>query len=106
MEVSAEGYEHMTITFYKQSKSGSRYYTMHDRQGNFFSQYTFTSVWGTVLESGREKVFTFDSRGEMEQKMRFLMRKRILSGYKVLYSYSRDSVYTEIFNSFRDQHAV
>ncbi len=96
----------MTITFYKQSKSVPRYYTMHDRQGNLFSQYTFTSVWGTVLESGREKVYTFDSPGEMEKKIQFLMKKRILSGYKVLYSYSRDSVYTEIFNSFGNQHAV
>jgi predicted DNA-binding WGR domain protein len=96
----------MTITFYKQTKSNSRYYTMHDRQGNLFSRYTFTSVWGTVLESGREKVYTFDSRGEMEKKVRFLMKKRILSGYKVLYSFSRNSGYTEIFNSIGDQHAV
>lgn len=96
----------MTITFYKQSNSRTRYYTMHDRQGHFFSQYTFTSVWGTVLESGREKVYTFDSRQEMEKKMRFLMRKRILSGYKVLYSFSRNNVYTKIFNSIADKHAV
>ena len=96
----------MTITFSKQSKTQSRYYTIHDRQGNLFSSYTFTCVWGTVLESGRAKVYTFDSRGEMEKKMRFLMKKRISSGYKILYSYSHDSVYTEIFNSFGDQHAV
>ena len=76
---------------------------MHDRQGNLFSPYTFTSVWGTVLQSGREKVFTFDTRREMEKKMRFLMKKRIVTGYKVLYSFSRKSMYTDIFNSIMDQ---
>ena len=94
----------MTITFYKQSETCTRYYTMHDRQGHLFSPYTFTSVWGTVLQSGREKVFTFDTRRDMEKKMRFLMKKRISSGYKVLYSFSRKSMYTDIFNSIMDQH--
>jgi len=95
----------MTITFYKQSETCTRYYTMHDRQGNLFSPYTFTSVWGTVLQSGREKVFTFDNRLEMENKMRFLMKKRIASGYKVLYSFSRKSMYTNIFNSIMGKQA-
>ena len=95
----------MTITFYKQSSSSTRYYTMHDRQGNLFSPYTFTSVWGTVLQSGREKVFTFDSRQEMDKKLCFLIKKRIESGYKVLYSFSRGSVYTKIFESIRDVQA-
>ena len=93
----------MTITFYKQTSTSSLYYTMHDRQVHLFSPYTFTSVWGTVMESGREKVFTFDSRQDMEKKLRFLMKKRISSGYKVLYSFSRNDVYTEIFNSIKDQ---
>jgi len=96
----------MTITFYKQSSAITRYYTMHDRQGHFFSPYTFTAVWGTVLQSGREKVFAFDSRCEMEKKLRFLMNKRIASGYKVLYSFSRNDIYTEIFNSIKNQQAV
>ena len=95
----------MTITFFKQTSTSSRYYTMHDRQGNLFSPYTFTSVWGTVLQSGREKVFTFESHREMEKKLRFLMKKRISSGYKVLYSFSRNAEFTEIFNSIKDQQA-
>ncbi|MCK5673960.1 MAG: WGR domain-containing protein [Spirochaetales bacterium] len=95
----------MTITFYKQTSASSLYYTMHDRQAHLFSPYTFTSVWGTVLESGREKVFTFDTRQDMEKKLRFLMKKRISSGYKVLYSFSRNDIYTEIFNSIKDQQA-
>ncbi len=81
------------------------YYTMHDRQGNLFSPYTFTSVWGTVLQSGREKVFTFDSRKEMDKKLRYLIKKRIASGYKVLYSFSRNSAYTEIFKYINDLQA-
>jgi len=93
----------MTITFYKKTGSNSRYYTMHDRQGNLFSTYTFTSIWGTVLESGREKVYAFESSAEMEKKLRLLMKKRIASGYKILYSFSRKGVYTEIFNSIMDQ---
>jgi predicted DNA-binding WGR domain protein len=96
----------MTITFYKKTDTNSRYYTMHDRQGNLFSRYTFTAVWGTVLQSGREKVFTFDRQQDMEKKLRFLMKKRIKSGYKVLYSFSRKEIYTDIFNSIIDQHAV
>lgn len=95
----------MTITFYRQTAKSSLYYTMHDRQGNLFSPYTFTSVWGTVLKSGREKVFTFDSRAEMEKKLRFLLKKRIASGYKVLYSYSRNAAYTEMFNTLGNQQA-
>jgi predicted DNA-binding WGR domain protein len=88
----------MTITFYKQTDKSSRYYTVHDRQGNLFSPYTFTAVWGTVLQSGREKVFSFDSRKDMDKKLRFLMKKRIRGGYKVLYSFSRNNEYKEIFN--------
>lgn len=95
----------MTITFSKQSSASTRYYTMHDRQGNLFSPYTFTSVWGTVLQSGREKVFSFDSRQEMDRKLRFLIKKRMESGYKVLYSFSRGDEYTKIFDSIRDVQA-
>ncbi len=95
----------MTITFYKQSTKFTRYYTIHDRQGHLFSPYTFTAVWGTVLQSGREKVFVFDSRFEMDKKIRFLIKKRSKSGYKVLYSFSRGNEYTEIFNSIRDVQA-
>lgn len=95
----------MTITFYKKTKTGSRYYTMHDRQGNLFTPYTFTSVWGNVIESGRQRVFTFNSRDEMNRKLRFLMGKRIKSGYKVLYSFSRNNTYTEIFNYIKDLQA-
>jgi len=92
----------MTITFYKQSKTSLMYYTMHDRQGNLFTPYTFTSVWGSVIESGRQRVFTFNSREEMNKKLRFLMGKRIKSGYKVLYSFSRNKTYTEIFDYIKD----
>ena len=95
----------MTITFFKQSSAPTRYYTLHDRQGHLFSPYTFTSVWGTVLQSGREKVFVFNSRQEMDKKLRFLIKKRSKSGYKVLYSFSRGSMYTEIFESLRDVQA-
>lgn len=95
----------MTITFYRQLTVSTRYYTIHDRQGHLFSPYTFTSIWGTVLQSGRERVFAFNSRKEMDKKLRFLIKKRIESGYKVLYSFSRGSTYTEIFESIRDIQA-
>ncbi len=96
----------MTITFYKQQSGSTRYYTMHDRQGNLFSTYTFTSVWGRVLESGREKVYTFDTREEMDKKLRLLMKKRISSGYRVLYSFSRSRKYKKIFESAGETKAV
>jgi len=96
----------MTITFYKQQSGFTRYYTMHDRQGSLFSPYTFTAVWGRVLERGREKVYTFDSRETMDKKLRELMRKRISSGYRVLYSFSRSSEYKEIFKTAVEIKAV
>ena len=105
MDVSAERYEYMTITFFNNESSVPRYYTIHDRQGNLFTPYTFTSVWGIFLKSGREKTFAFKSQIEMERKLRFLINKRIESGYKVLYSFSRCREYTEIFNSIREEQA-
>ncbi len=79
----------MIITFYKYTDRTSRYYTIHDRQGDLFSTYSFTAVWGTELSRGREKVYVFDTREDMEKKIRSIFRDRMLKGFKVLYSFAR-----------------
>ena len=79
----------MIITFYKFNGKDNRYYTIHDRQGDLFSTYSFTAVWGIEMYKGREKTYVFDSREPMERKIRSIFRDRIKSGYKVLYSFAR-----------------
>ena len=80
----------MMITFYKTNVEGtSFYYSMHDRQGNFFSTHTFTVHWGHALDRGRAYTYSFASRGEMDEKIRQIIRERLKTGYRVLYSYFR-----------------
>lgn len=79
----------MIITFYKFNGTVNRYYTIHDRQGDLFSTYSFTAVWGIEMYKGREKAYVFDSRELMERKIRSIFRDRMRCGYKVLYSFAR-----------------
>ena len=91
----------MTITFYKTNSRGeTRYYTIHDRQGNLFNLYCVTTLWGGSTHSGREKVYTFNTEAERDRKIREICRSKIRSGYKVLYSFSRKPAYREMFNKF------
>ncbi len=82
----------MIIVLYKTGKNGkSRYYTMHDRQGNLFSPHVLTILWGGAPNSGREKEYIFSSAAKKERKIREIMRKRSSSGYKVLYRFVRNT---------------
>ncbi len=90
----------MMITFYKPGTSGSCfYYTVHDRQGSLFTSYSLTVIWGRALDRGKEKVYAFENRAEIDAKIRDLIRQRIRKGYKVLYSYFRGLEERRLFAS-------
>ncbi len=76
------------ITLYRASADGGlRYYTIHNRQRHLFSKHSFAVSWGAHLSTGRERLYTFDSQSEMEDKLQQIVSQRLKSGYKVLYSY-------------------
>lgn len=84
----------MLITLYKTDKQGRiHYYSLDDRQGHLFSQYSFTVNWGMALVAGREKVHVFSDRHTMDSKLQELIQVRIRDGYRVLYSFFRNHEY-------------
>ena len=80
-----------------ESDGSIRYYSIHNRQPHFFSRYSFTAIWGMDQSTGREKVYTFNTRREMDSKLREIFNDRIARGYKVLYSYAKLKKYRELF---------
>lgn len=96
----------MLITFYRtDSNSEPYYYALHDRQGHLFSPYSFTVTWGAELSVGREKVYTFASREEMDAKLREIIDQRLRDGYRVLYSYFRRGEHKKLRARIRDASA-
>ncbi|MFO7729556.1 MAG: hypothetical protein R6V86_02215 [Spirochaetia bacterium] len=91
----------MIILLRKTTPSGIHYYyTLHDRQTGLFEHYTLTTMWGSSPDGGRQKVYSFSSNGELDKKLRQLMSRRLRSGYKVLYSYSRDGNYRAVLKEY------
>lgn len=81
----------MMITLYKEdSKKKLHYYTIHDRQASLLSQYTLTVTIQVGDGKSRELHYTFETSKEKDAKIRELFRKRIKSGYTLLYSYDRN----------------
>ncbi len=94
------------ITFFKTMNDSSiRYYSIHDRQSHLFSKYSFSTIYGMDQGSGREKVYTFQTRREMDDKLREIFRERTEKGYKVLYSYAKKTRYQEMFKEASRKHA-
>ncbi len=80
----------MLVTFYRTDVDADpHYYAVHDRQGNLFAPHSLTVTWGTELSAGREKVYTFSTRAELDEKLREIIDQRLRDGYRVLYSYFR-----------------
>jgi hypothetical protein len=80
----------MIVVMYKTDRAGRpHYYTLHDRQGNLFSPFSLSVQWGASPNSGREKEYIFKNAAEKETKIRQTIRKRFLTGYKLLYSFTR-----------------
>jgi hypothetical protein len=87
----------MIVTFVRHNGDRGYYYTMHDYQSGLFGTYTLTVIWGPYIETGRRRVYTFESRGEMDGKLRELVHRRFSLGYSLLYSYSRYVKYRRLF---------
>jgi len=78
----------MMITLFRRGESGeTHYYMLNDRQGNLFTGFSFTLSWGKSLSSGRGKHYSFQTRHEMDEKIRELVSAKFKTGYRVLYSY-------------------
>ncbi len=96
----------MIITFYKFDGVVNRYYTIHDRQGDLFSTYSFTALWGIEMHKGREKVYVFESREPMERKIRAIFRDRMRKGYSVLYSFARKRAEKELLQKIEGLRSI
>lgn len=95
----------MTITFYKKSDDGKvQYYSLHDRQGDFFSPFVLTAIWGSELDSGRVKVYSFSTGKEQDKKLRDIFNQRVRNGYRVLYSFARNKHFKAMIEEF--EHAA
>ncbi len=93
----------MIILLRKTTPKGKHYYyTLHDRQTGLFELYTLTTMWGSTPDGGREKVYSFSSAEELDEKLRELIQRRLRSGYTVLYSYSRDKNYRAVLQEYLD----
>ncbi|SRR6056297_376105 len=93
----------MIILLRKTTPRGSHfYYTLHDRQSGLFDLYTLTTLWGPSPDGGREKIYSFSTRQELDKKLQEIVSRRLRSGYKVLYSYSRDKNYRAVLQNYLD----
>ncbi len=91
----------MYITLRKTDARGAQYYyTIHDRQPGLFQAHSLIAVWGPNPDSGRRKVYSFDTRDEKDEALRRLIRRRIGDGYTVLYSYARSRAYRRVLEEF------
>jgi hypothetical protein len=81
----------MTVTLYRETNGRMHYYSIFDNQGLLFDGYEFTVVWGPDLNRGRQKQYHFVTRRAMLAKFRLLMKKRIDDGYRLLYTFSRET---------------
>lgn len=86
----------MIVTLFKAGKAGrTLYYTVHDRQQSLTSPYALTAAWRSGNGKEREKLYCFDSLGEMDTMIRTILARRIKDGYRLLYSWSRDARWSD-----------
>lgn len=91
----------MIMTLYKPGARGSlRYYTMHDRQPLLTARFALTIAWRVGNGQETEKIYGFDTRAEMDKKLQQLFRRKIKSGYALLYSFVRE----QLLEPHIDQH--
>jgi hypothetical protein len=90
----------MMITLFKKDRREKlHYYTIHDRQLTLVSRYALTISSSVEKGGGREKILYFETRREMDRKIRQLFATKIKSGYALLYKFERkdpvDSLFSE-----------
>ncbi len=83
----------MMITLYKAEDSGDIYYFCLSTRQDHESRFHFCINWGFTLKNGRQKTFTYDSRDEMNRKMKLFITAKMKDGYKILYSFFRKDEY-------------
>jgi hypothetical protein len=82
----------MMITLYRKNPNGSlAYYTMHDRQPVLHAPFALTTAYRVGNGNERQKLYVFEKLEDMDRKIRELFGRRIRAGYRLLYSFSRDS---------------
>jgi hypothetical protein len=80
----------MMLTLFRLDDKGvAYYYSLHDRQGHLFAAYNLTATWGKNLVNSREKVYEFETRYEMDLKIKKILHAKLSQGYRLLYSYLR-----------------
>ena len=95
----------MVLAFYKSTENENfSYYYLHDYQQNLFTTFGFTILWGKGFETGRKKEYMFDSRQEMDHKIRDILLARIKEDYKLVYSYPHLNSYVKLFNEFDKEY--
>jgi len=87
----------MLITLYRITDDEQiRYVTVHNRQPTLFSEHAFTVCSGTIQGPSSERLYTFDTRDEMDAALQRTIRTRVNRGYRVLYSYFRKHEYEDL----------
>lgn len=82
----------MYVTLYRTVYNRpTRYFTMHDRQGNLFTPYSLTVSHGASISGGSERLYILESQRELDERIRHIIRRRLRDGYQVLYSYFRQN---------------
>jgi hypothetical protein len=81
----------MTVTLYRERVGRTSYYSISDSQELLFDGYGFSTVWGSDLNRGRRKDYTFQTRRQMRERCRKLISRRLADGYRLLYTFSRDA---------------
>lgn len=83
----------MIMTLYKSGAKGTlRYYTMHDRQPLLTARFALTIAWRVGNGQETEKIYGFDTRADMDKKLQQIFRRKIQSGYTLLYSFVREQL--------------
>jgi hypothetical protein len=93
------------LAFYKTTeKQETKYYYIHDYQANLFSPFCLTIIWGKGIQQGRKKEYVFETRADMDLKIRSIVKKRVLENYKLLYTYPEKNHFKNLFESYEMQN--
>ncbi len=86
----------MIVTLYKTAINGALlYYTIHDRQSGLSHPWSLTVTWSRGAGRGREKFYLFENLAEKDRMIRKLLGRRTKDGYRLLYSFSRDTAWSD-----------
>lgn len=98
----------MYITLYRSLPDRpTRYYTIHNRQGNLFTPYSLTVSWGASVSGGTERLLILESRKEFDERVRMIVRRKLHTGYQVLYCFLRsDESRVSHLRSFLNRHVL